>query len=146
MTDPKDRRQFRRFPVLKDIAKPVDLYFEPSAVATPVPAVLLDISAGGIGILTFVPIEVGTSITSEIKLPGIHVKRVEGTVLWTLTKGNSWRVGIAFTKIEKDDFTNIKQLADDYIDCETKLSMGVTDVCFKDCHYRQMCSKDVKLK
>lgn len=138
-----ERRKHVRFPIMKDIAKPVELFFEQSA--TSVPAILLDLSAGGCGLLTFVPIEVGTIISATIDLPGLKINNVKGKVVWTLAKENSWRIGIAFTEISKSDFENITKISDDYANCETKLSLGVTDVCFAKCKYMPMCTKPVKI-
>lgn len=138
-----ERRKYVRFPVMKDIAQPIDLFFESSP--EPVPAVLLDLSAGGCGLLTFVPIEVGTNIQAKINLPGLKIENVKGKVIWTITKGTSWRLGIAFTEISKADFDKIKEISDDYKDCETKLSLGVTDVCFKECKYMPLCTKPIKI-
>ncbi|MDI6640690.1 MAG: PilZ domain-containing protein [Elusimicrobiota bacterium] len=138
-----ERRKYVRFPVMKDLAKQIELYFEPSE--TPMPAILLDLSAGGCSLLTFVPIEVGTKIQARIDLPGLKINNVKGKIIWTLNKENSWRIGIAFTEINKSDFEKIKNMSDDYADCEIKLSLGVTDVCFPECKFMPMCTKSVKL-
>ncbi|MFN3966184.1 MAG: PilZ domain-containing protein [Endomicrobiia bacterium] len=140
----QERRKYLRLPILKDIAKPVDLFFNSSSV--PIPAILLDLSACGMGLLTFVPVQLGTKITANLTLPELNIKNIEGKVVWTLTKENSWRIGIVFTKIDKSEFDKIKKMSDDHSECENRISSGITDVCTTKCSYFPLCSKSVKLK
>jgi len=138
----KERRKYFRLPILKDLAKPVDLFFNSSSV--PVPAVLLDLSVKGMGILTFVPVEIGTKINANITLPGLRISNVEGKVVWTLIKGDSWRIGIMFTKMDRNTSIKIKKMTNDYTECENRISSGIKDVCTDDCSYFLLCSKSVK--
>lgn len=110
----QERRKHKRFPVIRNLAKPVELIFENHPAATSVPAVLLDLSAGGIGLLSFVPVEIGTKIVSIIDLEELSFGPVEGKVIWSLAKGESWRLGILFTKISKPDCNKINSIARDY--------------------------------
>jgi len=138
----KERRAYFRFPVLKDLAKPVDLFFNSSSV--PVPAVLLDLSTNGMGLLTFVPVEIGVRINANITLPGLKISNIEGKVIWTLTKGDSWRIGINFTKIDKNASDKIKNMITDYTECENRIFSGIKDACVNNCSYFLLCSKSVK--
>ncbi len=139
----QERRKYLRFPILKDIAKPLDLFFNNSSVS--VPAILLDLSVEGMGLLTFVPVEIGVKINADINLPGLKITNIEGKVIWSLTKGNSWRIGIAFTKINKLNFDKIKKMSEDYSECENRISVGTKNICFSNCSFFSLCTKSVKL-
>jgi hypothetical protein len=140
-----ERRKHKRFPVMKNLIKPIELIFDTTSNKLHVPAVLLDLSAGGIGLLTFVPIETGTKIITYLIFEGLNTGPIEGKVVWVITKGESWRVGIAFTKIEKTDFDKINSIAQDYIDCETQISMKIKNICYNSCKYWPLCNKPIKL-
>ncbi|OIO73990.1 MAG: hypothetical protein AUJ85_06685 [Elusimicrobia bacterium CG1_02_37_114] len=142
----EEKRQYTRFVLMQNLAKPLDLFIDPplSETQSSVPAVLLDLSAGGMGLLTFATIKTETKVKIKINLPGLKTNNIDGKIVWSVEKGESCRLGLLFTKIEPHDFDNIKHIAEDYADCETKLSLGVRDVCFKDCRYHPLCTKPVK--
>ena len=103
----KERRQYLRFPVMKDLSRPVELVINKTkSTITEMPGILVDLSCGGMGIITFMSVEVGTKIFTKIDLPGLNTNLVEGKIVWCLSKGNCYRLGIAFTKIDKKDFDN----------------------------------------
>lgn len=139
-----ERRRYQRFPIMHDLAKPVELRFKTGSITTPVPAVLLDLSAGGMGILTFMAIDVGSDIVIRINLADLKID-VEGKVIWSLCKGETWRIGIAFNKINKDTIQKINRIAEDYNACEIKIGFGIKDVCFKECSYYALCTKPLKI-
>ena len=137
-----ERRKHIRLPVMKNIAKPVELVFGESN--TPVPAVLLDLSAGGMGLLTFIPIKESSKICTKIDLPGLKTNTIEGKVMWDVSKENTFRIGISFTKIESSDFNHIEKMAEDFVACETKMLQAQKNICFQKCHYHAVCDKNIK--
>jgi hypothetical protein len=111
-----------------------------------VPGVLVDLSAGGMSLIAFAPVTLGTEVSLSINLGAFKTMPLEGRVVWAISKGESWRVGIVFNKIDPIDFRHISRMALDDGDCDTKLSLGVTDVCFEKCAYFALCQKKVKNK
>jgi hypothetical protein len=141
----KERRKHKRFPSMHNLSKPIELIFEPPATITHVPAVLINLSAGGMGLLTFVPIEANTIVNAKIDFKGLKIPSAQGRVMWALPKDESWRIGIKFTRINESDVHRINLMAEDYNDCEIKLSLGAKDVCFKKCHYWKLCDREERI-
>ncbi len=138
----QDKRRHSRLPVLHEMDEPIHIAFNNEHV----PGILVDLSGGGMALLTFASAPVGTAISLIIDVPGLKTKPLLGKVVWTLSKGDMWRIGIVFTAIDPIDFRHINRLAFDCTDCDTKLALGVTDICFEKCSYFTLCSKSVKLK
>jgi len=140
-----DKRQHRRFPVLKDIAEPVDLFLMDES-AREVPAVLTNLSAGGMSLVVFAPVSGKARLKITLDVHGFEGVELEGRVAWTTPKGDTTVVGVSFDHLAKNVVHKINGMADHYQDCEVKLSFGVKDVCFRECLYWSLCTKNVKLK
>lgn len=138
----QDKRKHSRLPVLHEMDEPIHIAFNNKQV----PGILVDLSAGGMALLSFASAPVGTEITLVIDIPGLKTHPLCGKVAWTLAKGEMWRIGIAFTSIDPADFRHINRMGFECTDCDTKLALGVTDICFEKCSYFALCQKPVKLK
>jgi len=145
---PEERREHKRFPVMNGLAEPVDIIFSPSPLESkkPVPGIISNLSAGGMALMTFVPIPIEATISITLNLPGLEKTKLEGIVLRREDKGGTYLHGIRFSHIPEKVVHKLEHLGRDYEDCEIKLSFGVTDVCDKKCHYWGFCTKPVKLK
>ncbi len=141
-----ERRKHNRL-IIKDIAEPIEL-FVMGEKHTPqeVPAVITNLSAGGMALVVFAHITGDTKLKMDMKLPGMGNMSFEGRVAWTQPKGDTTQVGVKFSHVSHEDAKRINSVAEGYQDCETKLSFGVKDVCFEKCSYWLLCSKPVKLK
>jgi hypothetical protein len=136
-----EKRRHNRLPVLHEMDEPIQISIDKKAV----PGILVDLSAGGMALLSFTSIPVGMNINLFIDVPGLKTQALEGKIVWALAKGEMWRIGIVFTKIDPVDFRHINRLAFDSSDCETKLALGVTDICYNKCSYYRLCDKPIKL-
>ncbi|MHB9154510.1 MAG: PilZ domain-containing protein [Endomicrobiales bacterium] len=136
----QEKRRHNRLPVLHEMDEPIQIAMNNKAV----PGILVDLSAGGMSLLTFTSIPVGTEVTLSIDVPGLKTQPLGGKVVWALAKKEMWRIGIVFSRIDPIDFRHINRLAFDCSDCETKLALGVTDICFDKCSYYPLCEKPVK--
>lgn len=145
---PDERRQHKRFPLMDGLAEPVDIVFSPSPVekGEPVPGVLFNLSAGGLALMTFLPIPIEAIVSIILDLPGLEKTKVEGKVLRREDKSGTYLHGIKFSHILEKVVHKLEHMGRDYEDCELKLSFGVTDVCDKKCHYWALCTKPVKIK
>jgi hypothetical protein len=128
------------------MAEPVDLtVMGPSA--REVPAVLTNLSAGGMALVVFAHV----SGESKLKL-GVgrswlgrpRTARPRG--LDDAQRRHHRRRGCVSSISKKRPLTALIEMAEDFQDCELKLSFGVKDVCFRKCHYFALCGKPVKLK
>ena len=136
-----EKRRHNRLPVLHEMDEPIQI----SLNSTVVHGILVDLSAGGMALLSFSSISVGTDVNLAIEVPGLKTQSLEGKVVWALAKGEMWRIGIVFTQIDPLDFRHINRMAFDCTDCDTKLTLGVTDICFEKCSYYNLCEKHIKL-
>jgi hypothetical protein len=140
-----ERREHRRTPILTELAEPVSLYVvdEPHWDA---PAVLTDLSAKGMGLVVMAHITGKTEVQMTINLPGLEGVSVAGKIVWISSKGDTTRIGVSFSKISSSYASRINHMAEANGECDTKLSFGVKDVCFRECHFWPLCDKPVKLK
>ena len=139
----KERRKHARLPVLHEIDEPIQIAIDGQKS---VPGILVDLSASGMSLLTFTLVPVGSNINLSINLPGLKTKELKGRVVWTIEKGDMWRMGLAFGSIESSDFRHINKMAIECSDCDTKIALGVPDPCFEKCSYFPLCAKPMKLK
>ncbi|MFH1368902.1 MAG: PilZ domain-containing protein [Elusimicrobiota bacterium] len=137
----EERRRYKRSPVIHEMDETIQIGLGTDAI----PGLLVDLSAGGMSLLTYSALPLSTLINLSIDLPGLKTHHLMGKVVWTVPKGEMWRVGITFSKIDPADFRHINRLAFDFSDCETKLALGVSDVCFEKCSYLKLCHKPQKL-
>ncbi len=142
MKHANERRKHVRFPVMKNIAKPVELMIGESTV--PVPAILMDLSLGGMGLLTLVSIKTGTKLATKINLPGFQTNSIDCRIVWDVCKESTFRIGINFVKLENTDFKKIETMSRDYADCETRIAGTEKHVCKTECHYKPLCEKKQK--
>lgn len=116
----EERRQHRRFPVLKDFAEPVELtILDPDKGTRHVPGVITNVSAGGIDMVLLDVIDGKPTFRLSLHLPGIHRFEVEGKLVWSRTKGATSIVGLEFTKIDKENKKQLAHMADAYWESKT---------------------------
>lgn len=144
----EERRKHKRFPIMNGLAEPVDIIFSPSPLETkqPIPGIISNLSAGGLALITFVPIPIEATISISLNIPGLEKTKLEGKVLRREDKGSTHLHGIRFSHVSEKVAHKLEQMGTDYQNCEIKLSLGVTDVCDKKCHYWLLCTKSVKIK
>lgn len=138
----ENKRRHLRYPVIHEMGQAIQLAKGGKAI----PSMLIDMSAGGVSLLTYENVALGAEITLSINLDGFQTKELFGHVVWATSKGDMWRLGISFSKVDPLDFRHINRMAFDYNDCETKLKLGVKDVCLEKCSYLTICQKPVKIK
>jgi hypothetical protein len=130
---------------MKDLAEPIELVLmgdHPQRL----PAVLTDLSAGGMALVVFAHVSGDTKLKILLNMPGLEGTELHGHVTWTERKGDTTAVGVRFNHVSQESSRRITQMADAYQDCELKVSFGLKDVCFRECDYWPLCHKPVKLK
>ncbi len=140
-----ERRRHFRVPVIRDLAKQIELRFFPSTLETAIPAVITQLSSGGMTVVAFFPLVNERHLPSVIvDLPIIGIGQVEGKIIWFDKKDSTYILGVKFSRIAHEDAEKIKAMAYDYVDCNNKLFFGVKDVCFPKCNYKALCAKPEK--
>lgn len=152
-----ERRKHRRFTVIGNIVEPIVLRYAPEKGAktkktkdsVPVhlhtqPAILTDLSAGGISLITFLAPPHAKVFKMTLTVPGLNHLAIEGKVVRVTKKGETYIVGIQFTKIAKKFQLQISRMADDDADCNTRASLGLPEVCVSVCRFHSLCTKTQK--
>ena len=141
-SNPSDKRRYARFPV-GGFVGPITLRLDSQGKSSQ-PAVLTDLSAGGISLVTFIEPPHSRRIEMILSLPGLKSVSVEGKVARVMEKGQTYKVGISFTKIEKKHKELINNMALDNQDCDIRVALKLPEACVPDCRFHHLCAKPQK--
>jgi len=157
-----ERRKHPRVAVVSDLVEPIVLRYAPDQAPKrgkkakkgkkgeedvvpkhlrTQPAVLTDLSAGGMSLITFLAPPHAKVFKMTLTIPGIDTLPVQGRVARVQKKGDTYIVGIEFTKIAKKYTKQITRMAHDDIDCNTRISLGLPEACTPDCTFHDLCTK-----
>ena len=150
-----ERRQHRRVQVVSDLVEPIVLTYAPdpkekkAGESVPKhlrtqPAVLTDLSAGGMRLITFLAPPHAKTFKMTLTIPGLDNLPVIGRVVRVSKKGETYVVGIHFVKIAKKFQRQISRLAEDDADCNTRISLGLPEACVPGCVFNPLCTKTQK--
>src|SRR5947209_4382577 len=95
----QERRRHPRLPLHLSVAKLVDFKFD--GLDKPSPAVLVDLSAGGLSMICFALPQLSKTVTFRLDLPGLVNAKIQGRVVRAHRKGETYQVGIAFTEFQE---------------------------------------------
>jgi len=150
MTENIERRKYKRFPVIRDFSETVEITIFSQHQAQPpnkLPGIVLNLSAGGIALLTFVSIPVGSDVSFKLSLPNLkNAPLLKGKVVRVENHENTYMVGIKFEEVEEGIKKMLIKMGEDYESCEIRLSFGVSNGCYKECSYYPLCNKKNKIK
>lgn len=136
-----ERRKHRRFSVVEGMVEPITLELEgPDSAMRKQPAIMTDLSAGGISLLMFVEPPHTKSFQMTLSIPGLEGVPIEAAVVRVHQKGETYSVGLAFKKIPRDAQKSIEKMAEDSADCQTRTSLGLPDACGSDCPFHSLFS------
>jgi len=107
-----ERRKYKRLKVFH-LAVPIQIQTNEGNLA--IPGILLDISAGGIGILCFKEIPINTVVNLQIVLHHIKTDNIKAKVVWVKQIDSTYRIGFQFIEISKKDFEQISNYVDKHL-------------------------------
>lgn len=143
-----ERRRHTRFPVVEGMIEPITVQFGiPKKTDTGdknQPAILTDLSAGGMSLLMFLEPPQAKVLDMVLTIPGLERVPIEGKVVRVHQKGDTFSIGIAFTKIGKKYQSRISGMAQDHIDCDTRLALRLPEACVQTCGFHALCAKPQK--
>jgi hypothetical protein len=157
-----ERRKSPRVSVVSDLVEPIVLRYaadetpskaaqkkKKGAGAIPKhlrtqPAILTNLSQTGLALITFLAPPHAKSFKMTLTIPGLDHLPIEGKVVRVAKKGETFSVGIHFTKIAKKYQKKIQRMAEDDTDCNTRISLGLPEVCVPDCGFHFLCTKTQK--
>ena len=143
----KERREHVRLPILHGILEPVEVEFfskTEGGKTRPQPAILVDLSAGGMRLITFLEPPHSRELNIILKLAGVKEIPVTGKISWVKEKGGVFMNGISFSGISPDDRKRISEMAEDYADCDTRMVLKLPEVCVETCRSHGLCNKPQK--
>lgn len=142
----KERRQHVRLPIMHGILEPVIVEFSVSKddKALPQPAILSDLSAGGMRLVTFMEPPHSNELNIVLGLDGLGSIPVKGTISWVKEKGGVFMNGITFISISGENKKKINHMAEEYADCDTRMALKLPEVCIETCKAHYLCNKPQK--
>ena len=138
-----EKRRHPRVPVISNIVEPIDLAFtdEKTGQQHEAAAVLADLSASGMRIVSFLKAPVAGSLRIKMELPFVGKFEVEARTAWVRQKGPIYTIGIEFMKISPAVVQKITTLANDFVDCNTRILLKLPEVCVSNCKCHDICNK-----
>ena len=144
MSHTQERRKHPRLPLHLSVAKLVD--FKCDGLDQASPAILVDLSAGGLSMICFALPQLSKNVTFRLDLPGLVNAKVQGRVVRAHRKGDTYQVAIAFTEFQDQWAHLVAKLVKAYNVCEERLTQGDRHFCFRECAFFPLCQKDEKAR
>ncbi len=153
-TASSERRRHARFTVT-NVVEPITLRYAPpkdakgkgrlaAVQSLTQPAILTDLSGGGMSLITFLAPPHTKRLDMILEIPGLDRIPVVGKVVRVHEKGETFVVGIQFTKILRRHQQRINDMAADNLDCETRLALSLPEACVRGCRFHTLCHKPQK--
>ena len=141
----REKRKHKRFPTIS-LIKEIVIEAPSIDIEDSVPAIMFNLSAGGIAIITFVDVPEKSMINIKFNLPGLKLDNIEGEIVRVEKKRSTYLIAISFRNIKKSLQDKIRRIANDFDICKTRILRGEKKICFKECGYYKMCTKSIKIK
>ncbi len=107
-----ERRQYKRLNVYH-MSVPIRIKTKHDDFLAP--GILLDISAGGVGLLIFKEIPLGAVVELSISLNNLNTDIIKAQVVWVKSSEKTYRLGLKFIEISKKDFDNIFNFVEQHL-------------------------------
>ncbi len=136
-TPTHERRKHPRLPLHVSVAKMVDFQCE----GLTQPAILVDLSAGGLSMICFAMPPMSQKVTFRLALPGLVNANVHGKVVRVHRKGETYRVAVEFTEFQQPWSHLVEKLAKSLAQCQERWDQGDRTHCPKECAYHKAFPK-----
>ena len=137
-----EKRRHPRMSVISNLIEPVNLHYKTEdGKETSLVAILADLSASGMRMISFLGAPLADKFSISLQLPGTNKIEVEAKLAWVKQRENVYTIGIEFTKVADKDAKLISQMADDFNDCDTRILLKLPDVCSPKCACHKICNK-----
>ncbi|HUT86105.1 MAG TPA: PilZ domain-containing protein [Elusimicrobiales bacterium] len=142
-----ERRKHNRITIMTGLLEPIEIKFQdPDKKGnTPSqPAIISNLSAGGMSLMTFMQPPKMNILEICLNVPSLEKIPIKGRVSWVREKAGVYMTGIAFVDISKASEGKINAMAEDFQDCETRLSLHLPEACVENCKCHYLCNKPQK--
>lgn len=143
-TEATERRKHRRFPLSIGTMKPLNFRFD--GFDHEVPAILVNLSAGGLSMVCFTDPPRIQEVSMRLELPGIAKALLKGRVVRMIRKGETCLIGVQITEFRKKWASIVSKMARAWRVCEDRLAEGERNFCFRSCAYFPVCEKQEKAR
>ncbi|MBR3632677.1 MAG: PilZ domain-containing protein [Elusimicrobiaceae bacterium] len=138
----EEKRKHRRMPVISNLIEPVNLFYKTSdGKETSLVAILADLSASGMRMISFLGAPMAETFSISLQLPGMAKMEIQARMAWVKQKENVYTVGIEFTNMKPENAAAISAMADDFNDCDTRILLRLPEVCVENCKACRICNK-----
>jgi hypothetical protein len=134
-TQTHERRKHPRLPLHLSVAKLVDFQIE--GLDGTAPAVMVDLSAGGLAMICFAMPPMAQKVTFRLKFPGLVNAQVHGKVVRVHRKGETYHVAVEFTEFREEWAHMISKLVKSHDSCQDRWNQGDRAHCPKECAYHK---------
>ena len=140
-----ERRKHKRFSSMKWISEPIEVHFPSPFYQEPIVGRIIDISAGGLGLMISEPLPEFFTLSFYIHIRGIEPFEVKGKVVHFKNDSETqFVIGIFFTEIDEQIAKRLDSISEDYEKCSNERSVGDKDFCFEECLFATFCDKKGK--
>ena len=137
-----EKRRHPRMPVISNLIEPVNLFYKTQdGKETSLVAILADLSASGMRMISFLGAPLADHFSISLQLPGTDKMEIDAKLAWVKQRENVYTIGIEFTKINDKYAKMISEMADDFNDCDTRILLKLPDVFVPTCKCWQICNK-----
>lgn len=137
-----EKRRHPRMSVISNLIEPVNLHYRTQdGKETSLVAILADLSASGMRMISFLGAPMADRFSISLQLPGTDKMEVEARMAWVKQRENVYTIGIEFTKMDPKDAKLISEMADDFNDCDTRMLLKLPEVCVGTCKCNKICNK-----
>jgi c-di-GMP-binding flagellar brake protein YcgR len=142
-----DRRKWKRVPITANVANPMVLQIPSPEGERTIPAIIINLSAGGMCILSFLPVEVKEPVKLNMEINGIKMDSVKAKIAWIREKSGTYLLGLEFCDISRGLHKRLNAMAEDYFECEKRILKGQGyEACHSDCSFWSLCTKTIRIK
>ena len=142
-----DRRKSKRVPITADVAKPMVLQISSPEGERTVPAIVINLSVGGMCILSFLPVETKELVKLNVEMNGIKMENVKARIAWIREKSGTYLLGLEFCDISRGLHKRLNAIAEDYFECEERILKGQAyEACHPNCSFWSLCTKTIRIK
>ena len=137
-----EKRKHRRMPVISNLIEPVNLYYKTQdGKETSLVAILADLSASGMRMISFLGAPLADRFSISLQLPGMEKMEINARTAWLKQKENVFTIGIEFTDMKPENAAVISAMADDFNDCDTRILLRLPEVCVGTGKACRICNK-----
>ena len=137
-----EKRRHPRMPVISNLIEPVNLHYKTQdGKETELVAILADLSASGMRMISFLGAPLADKFSISLQLPGTDKMDVEAKLAWVKQRENVYTIGIEFLHMAEKDAKIISEMADDFNDCDTRILLKLPDGCTEKCKCHRICNK-----